>query len=175
MFFANGFEEIEAVASFDILKRGQIDVKSVGVGDVLITGANGLTVKTDVKDDGLDFSGLEGIVLPGGILGTNNLANSQNVTKCIDFCCENNLMIGAICAAPSILGEKGLLNGKNACCYPGFERHLKGAKILNDSVVVCGNIITANGPGSAMEFGFTMIDYLKNLDLAEDIKSDMMY
>ncbi len=175
VFFADGFEELEAITSFDILKHGKIDVKSVGVGSEFVRSTHGLTIKADLKDDEMDFNGLEGIVLPGGIPGTNNLKNSKNVADCINFCIERNLMVAAICAAPSILGEMELLAGKNACCYPGFEKHLKGAKILNESVVVCDNIITANGPGSAVKFGFALVSYLKNEDLVKEIKTDIMY
>ncbi len=175
IFFADGFEEIEGVASFDILKRGGIDVKTVGIGSNLITSASGLTVKTDITDKEMTFEGLKGIVLPGGMPGTTNLENNENVIKCIDFCKENHLMIGAICAAPSILGKNGLLSGKEACCYPGFERYLKGAKISSGAVTVCDNIITSNGPGSAMKFGFALVEYFRSKKSVEILKNGMMY
>ncbi len=175
IFFADGFEEIEGIASFDILKRGGIDVKTVGIGSNLITGASGLTIKTDIIDKDIILENLDGIVLPGGMPGTTNLENNENVIRCIDFCKDNHLMIGAICAAPSILGKKGLLSGKEACCYPGFEKYLKGAKILSESVMVCDNIITANGPGSAMKFGFALVEYLRSKKSVEILKNGMMY
>lgn len=175
IFLANGFEEIEGVAPFDILKRAKIDVKTVGVGSDLTTAASGLTVKTDMTDKEITFEGLKGIVLPGGMPGTTNLENNENVIKCIDFCIENHLMIGAICAAPSILGKKGLLSGKEACCYPGFEKYLEGAKISSEAVTVCDNIITANGPGSAMKFGFALVEYLRSKKSVEVLKNGMMY
>lgn len=175
IFFANGFEEIEGIASFDVLKRGGIDVKTVGIGSDTITGSSGLVIKTDITDSEISFEGLKGIVLPGGMPGATNLEKNQNVIKCIEFCAENHLMIGAICAAPSILGKKGLLDGKEACCYPGFEKYLKGAKISNESVTVCDNIITANGPGSAMKFGFELVGYLRSQKAVKKLKEGMMY
>ena len=175
VFFADGFEELEAVAAFDILKHGKVDVQSVGVGSEFITGANGLKIKADTTDDKASFENLEGIVLPGGVFGTRNLGNSGNVWNFIDFCVKNYLMIGAICAAPSILGKMGLLEGKDACCYPGIEKYLKGANVLEESVVTCDNIITANGPGSAIKFGFALVSYLKGAGSVEDMKADIMY
>lgn len=175
LFLANGFEETEGVAPFDILKRGGIDVQTVGVGSDLITASNGLKIKTDITNRDISFENLKGIVLPGGMPGTTNLENNEDVIKCIDFCAKNKLMIAAICAAPSILGKKGLLAGKEACCYPGFEKYLEGAKISNEPVTVCDNIITANGPGSAMKFGFELVGYLRSQNAVKVLKKGMMY
>lgn len=175
LFLANGFEETEGIAPFSILKRARIEIKTVGVGSDIIKGSNGLTIKTDITDENISFENLKGIVLPGGMPGTTNLENSQNVIKCIDYCAENKLMIGAICAAPSILGKKGLLSGKEACCYPGFERYLEGAKILDKSVTICDNIITANGPGSAMKFAFELVGYLRSQNAVKVLKYSMKY
>ncbi len=175
LFLADGFEETEGVVPFDILKRAGVDVKTVGVGSNLITGDNGLKINTDLTDAQISFENLKGIVLPGGMPGTTNLENNENVKKCIDFCAEKHLMIGAICAAPSILGKKGLLSGKESCCYPGFEKYLTGAKISNESVTVCDNIITANGPGSAMKFGFKLVEYLRSQNAVKILKKGMMY
>ncbi len=154
VFLANGFEEIEALAPVDFLLRAGIEVKTVGVSGKMCKGAHGISVEADVlpEDVVLDEK-VQGIILPGGMPGAENLNNSSDVQKAIDYCAENNKIIGAICAAPFILGRKGLLEGKNATCFPGFEDELKGASLVEDGVVVDGSIVTARGAGVAWEFG----------------------
>lgn len=154
VFLANGFEEIEALAPVDFLLRAGIEVKTVGVSGKMCKGAHGISVEADVlpEDVVLDEK-VQGIIIPGGMPGAENLNNSSDVQKAIDYCAENNKIIGAICAAPFILGRKGLLEGKNATCFPGFEDELKGASLVKDGVVVDGSIVTARGAGVAWEFG----------------------
>lgn len=154
VFLADGFEEIEALAPVDFLLRAGVEVKTVGVSRRACRGAHGIIVEADIlpKDVVLDES-VQGIILPGGMPGAENLNNSEDVQEAIDFCAKNNKIIGAICAAPFIIGRKGLLEGKNATCFPGFEEELKGANVLEDGVVTDGNIITAKGAGVAWEFG----------------------
>ena len=154
VFLANGFEEIEALAPVDFLLRAGIDVKTVGVSGKFCRGAHGINVEADIllEDVALDDN-LQGVILPGGMPGAENLNNSEDVQKVIDYCAENNRIIGAICAAPFILGRKGLLNGKNATCFPGFEDELKGANLVDVGVIIDGNIVTAMGAGVAWEFG----------------------
>lgn len=154
VFLANGFEEIEALAPVDFLLRAGIEVKTVGVSGKMCKGAHGISVEADIlpQDVVLDES-VQGIILPGGMPGAENLNNSTDVQKAIDYCSENNRIIGAICAAPFILGRKGLLKGKNATCFPGFEDELKGARLVEDGVIIDGNIVTARGAGVAWEFG----------------------
>ena len=146
VFLADGFEDIEALAPIDILRRANVDVKTVGVTGKEVTSSHGVTVKADisVSDIKLD-SDLELIVLPGGMPGTLNLEASVGVQKAIDFCAANDKYIAAICAAPSILGHKGLLKGKKATCFPGFEKDLVGADACSDLVVIDGKFITGNG------------------------------
>lgn len=127
-FLATGFEEIEAVTTVDMLRRAGVEVTTVSVdgdGNNIVTGAHGIPVKADT--DKVSFDNMEGVILPGGMPGTINLENSSQVQLSLDFCFANNLYIFAICAAPQILGHKGILEGKNATCYPGFETELKGA------------------------------------------------
>lgn len=160
VFLAEGFEEIEALATVDILRRSELDVATVGVGNKVITGSHGIPVYCDVIDcEVLPDDTVQAVILPGGMPGTLNLEKSEKVQMFIDYAAEHNTLIAAICAAPSVLGHKGLLNGIEATCYTGFEEQLIGAKISKSPVCVSGNIITANGAGSALDFGFAIADY----------------
>ena len=121
IFLADGFEEMEAIVPRDILKRGGVEVLTVGVTGDLVTSAYGLKIKTDVTIESVDIDDIEGIVLPGGMPGTLNLKNNQKLLEIVKYSFEKRLLIGAICAAPSILGNMNILKNKSACCYPGFE------------------------------------------------------
>ena len=174
VFLAEGFEEIEAIAPLDILRRAELEVATVGVGRKTVTGSHGISVVADVMDCEIaPDENCEGIILPGGMPGTLNLEKSENVQKFIDYAVENNIIIGAICAAPSILGHKGVLNGKKAVCYDGFETQLFGAVIDDTRVCRDGNIITAIGAGAALEFGFKLTETFLNLQQAKRIKESM--
>lgn len=175
VFLAEGFEECEALVPVDILRRANIEVKTVGVGSNTITGSHGISVLCDTINKDLSIKDLEGIILPGGMPGTVNLEKDETVQHIIDFCAQNNLLICAICAAPSILGHKNLLNGKNATCFPGFETELLGAKISKNSVVKDGNIITAYGAGASFDFGFEILSTLKNNEISENLRKQMKY
>ena len=132
LFLANGFEEIEALTPADILRRGGVEVVTVGIGGTEIKGSHNITVKADISDS--DFSLLndvDGIVLPGGMPGTRNLEKSNKVIKAITYCNERNLVIGAICAAPSILGHLGILKDKKATAFPGFDSHTRKCIFYN--------------------------------------------
>ncbi len=154
VYLANGFEEIEALAPVDFLRRAGVEAVLVGVGSDIICGAHGIKVFADITADKAELSdNLHGIILPGGMPGAENLNNSSDVQKAIDYCAENGKIISAICAAPFILGRKGLLEGKNATCFPGFEDELKGANITDSGVVIDGMVVTAKGAGVAWEFG----------------------
>lgn len=171
-FLANGFEEIEALTPVDCLRRCELNVVTVGVGSCLIKGSHGITVMTDT-DDGMFIPDetLEMIILPGGMPGTLNLEASKCVQSTIDYCVEHNIPIAAICAAPSILGHKGILDGKNAVCYPGFESELHGATISKATCVTDGNIITACGMGAALEFSYAIIEKLISKERADLLKA----
>jgi 4-methyl-5(b-hydroxyethyl)-thiazole monophosphate biosynthesis len=163
VFLANGFEEIEALAVVDVLRRAELDVLTVGVGEDFVIGSHQIPVAADISEKGLVLNDkVDAIVLPGGMPGTLNLEKSPVVQKAIDWAVENDKLICAICAAPSILGHKNLLDDKNATCFPGFEEELFGATISKDFVVRDGNIITAKGMGSAIEFGLQIAEILTN-------------
>lgn len=169
-FLADGFEEVEAIAPIDMLRRAGVEVKTVGVTGEVVNGSHGIKVIPDImiKDIVLDDA-LEAVVLPGGLPGATNLEESDDVQKAIDFAVDNGKFICAICAAPQILGHKGLLNGKQAIAYPGFEDELKGSVISKEYVVLDGQFITAKGAGVATEFGLKIVSVLKSNDLAEKI------
>ena len=151
VFLADGFEECEALVPADILRRGGIDLKTVGVTGKTVTGAHGIPVICDITADEAVKEDLSAVILPGGMPGTLNLKKSRAVQEFIDFAAEKGLIIGAICAAPSILGAKGLLKNKKATCFTGFEKELTGASVTDTPVVKDGNIITAYGAGAAFE------------------------
>ena len=174
VFLANGFEETEAVAPIDILRRNGREVVTVGIGEEVITSAHGVTVVPDVTEVDITMSDdIEMIVLPGGMPGTLNLEKSRAVQDALDYCAANGRFIGAICAAPSILGRKGLLKGRKATCFPGFEELLEGAQFTGEPVEADGNIITARGAGVALEFGLKLVEVLSGKPAADKIKEAM--
>ena len=174
IFLADGFEECEALAPADILRRGGVTVKTVGVGGKTVTGAHGIPVVCDIEETEVTEPA-KAIILPGGMPGTLNLEKSHTVQTVLQKAFENGLLIGAICAAPSILGHKGFLNGKKATCYPGFESALAGADVKDEPVVADGNIITSFGAGAAFDFGFALLAALKGPSAAEELQKGMKY
>lgn len=175
-FLAQGFEEIEAITTVDMLRRAKVEVVTACVdGDShnKVEGAHGISVLADVRADQVDFENIEGVILPGGMPGTVNLEMSGQVQKAIDFCTEHGLYVFAICAAPQILGHKGLLEGKKATCYPGFETELKGAELSTLPAVKDGKVITAKGPGATVEFAAEIITELKGEKTANELKESM--
>ena len=176
VFLADGFEEAEALCPVDILRRGGVEVKTVGVTGKTVNGSHGIQVVADITVEEAVTDSLEGIVLPGGLPGTTNLEKDATVQRFIDFCADKGLLIGAICAAPSVLGHKGLLEGKNAICYPGFEKELTGAEIVDCPAVRDGNIVTGWGAGGAFEFGFLLLEAItSDSEKVEALRKNMKY
>ncbi len=169
MFIAEGFEEIEALCPLDLMRRAGLDVLTVGIGGTEITGAHGITVKTDISDKQLPTDTPDMIFLPGGMPGTLNLAASEAVTCAIENAVAKECYISAICAAPSILGDMGILAGKQAVCYPGFEDRLTGAIIPDKKVVLDGKILTAKGMGAALEMGLEIIKIFRGETVAKEL------
>ena len=170
VFLANGFEEIEALAVVDLLRRAQLKVVTVGVDTDTPMGAHGIAVKTDVAEDALSISDLSAVVLPGGMPGTLNLEKSATVQEAVRFAVENKLVLGAICAAPSILGHGGYLDGVHATCYPGFEKELGGGIYEDSGVVTDGNITTASGAGVAVDFALELVRRLASVAVSDEIR-----
>lgn len=174
VFLANGFEEIEAVAPIDILRRAGGEVVTVGVGSKEITAAHGIKFTTDISLDEIELNdSLQMIVLPGGMPGADNLENSPEVQSAVDYCVDNGKYIGAICAAPKILGHKGLLDGRYATCFPGFEKDLIGAKLVSDIVAADGKYITAKGAGAAIKFGLRLTEALFGKQKSQSLEASL--
>lgn len=173
VFLADGFEEIEALATVDILRRSGVSVTTVGVGGKRITGAHNIVVEADCADTEWVEPELQAVVLPGGIPGTPNLEASPVVQRCVDRVAASGGLVCAICAAPSILGHKGLLSGKRATCYPGFEGELTGAVYTGAYVEQDGNVITARGAGVSAEFALRIVAALTTPERAAQLKEAM--
>ena len=164
MFLANGFEEVEALCPLDILRRAGLDVRTVSITpDRAVTGAHEITVMADISGDVFEAApdaSPDMIILPGGMPGTSNLDQSPLVDAAIQAAVSNGAYLAAICAAPMVLGKRGLLEGKRATCYPGFEPFLFGATEIGGRVICDGKIITATGMGVAQEFGLALVTAL---------------
>ena len=173
LFLADGFEETEAFVPYDILKRGGIDVVKVGVTGEYVTGSHGITVKTDALIDDIDES-CDMAILPGGMPGTENLDKCDKVKAVVRKAFIEGKYVAAICAAPMVLGKLGILNGKMATCFPGFEEYLFGAEHVHSFCVRSGNVVTACGAGAAFQFGFTLLS-LFDKEKSEEVKRSMQY
>lgn len=170
VFLADGFEEIEALAPVDFLRRAGVDVKTVALKENKAIGAHNIIVNADINiSDILLDKNVDAVILPGGMPGAQNLYDNNKVHEAIDFANNSKKLVCAICAAPFILGRKGLLNGKSATCFPGFEDELTGATYLNQGVVKDENIITAQGAGVAWEFGERIARELVGSELSQKI------
>ncbi|NLG93400.1 MAG: DJ-1/PfpI family protein [Clostridiales bacterium] len=173
LFLANGFEEIEALATVDVLRRAGLDVITVGVGGKRITGSHKIEVTADVEEKDVSFDGLDMVILPGGVPGTPNLEKSKVVREALRHCEEQKKYIAAICAAPSILGHMGLLKGHAACCFPGYETELGAQTVSMDPVCVSGKIITARGAGVAVEFALAIVGELLGSEKSKSLRKSM--
>jgi len=173
VFLATGFEEMEAIGTIDILRRGDIETLTVSItGDSTVTGAHGIPVIADELFENIDFSDCDALVLPGGGPGSVMLNEHEGVRQALVEAYQEGKLIAAICASPRVFGSLGLLNGKNATCYPGIEPELTGATILPDSTVIDQNIITGRGPGLVIDFGLAILTYLQ-AD-AKQVASDLL-
>lgn len=172
VFLADGFEEIEALAPVDLLRRAGLTVQTVGVTGKTVTGSHNIPVTADIlPDDVVLDETVQAVVLPGGMPGAENLDADETVSRAVAFAAEQNKLLCAICAAPFLLGKRGLLNGKNAICFPGFEKDLTAAAISEQSVCRDGNIITAKGMGVATEFGLKIVEALLDEKTAQALRA----
>lgn len=175
MFFATGFEEVEALTVVDILRRAGVAVDMVSVtGSIDVTGSHGITVRMDKLFEELDDSAAM-IVLPGGIPGTPNLKAHAGLVDMIKRFKAAGKYLAAICAAPTVYGELGLLEGKKATCYPGLEEGLIGAIKSTDSVVVDGQFVTSRGLGTAIDFSLKLVSILVDQTTADDLSNKIVY
>ena len=176
VFFGTGFEEIEALTVVDILRRQGIETKMVSVmGEKTVMGSHQIPVLTDCLIEDVDFGQEDVIVLPGGLGGTKNLEACETLMEQVDAFAASGKTVCAICAAPSILGHRGLLKGKKAIAYPGFEEQLEGAEIVSEPAVRDGNIITGRGMGCSIPFALEIITYLVDQEAADAMAEKIVY
>lgn len=176
VFFAEGYEEIEGLTVVDLCRRAGIEVEMVSVTDSLqVTGSHQIPVIMDKFLADVNFDELDMIVLPGGMPGTRNLEKVPVLMEQVKAFASDGRYIAAICAAPSVFGHLGVLQGKNACCYPGFEEELTGALVSYNSCEADGHIITARGMGCAIDFGLKIIEKLVNEQKSAEIGSGIIY
>ena len=173
---ADGFEEVEALTVVDLLRRAKIYVDTVSTTEeYTVHGAHGINVQTEDLFEEVNFVESDMIVLPGGIPGTTNLNEHEGVRRVVKDFYNEGKYVGAICAAPTIYGEMGLLEGKNATCYPGMEDKLLGANWQEQPVVVDGNFVTSRGVGTAIAFALTLVTILKDEETAKSLANSIVY
>lgn len=176
VFLAKGFEEIEALTVVDLCRRAGLKVCMVSVEDSLtVEGSHGICVLADSMFEAVDFEALDMLVLPGGMPGTRNLEAHAGLMEQVDAFDRQGRYLAAICAAPSILGHRGILNGKRACCYPGYEEQLSGAEATKESVVRSEHVIMARGMGCAIPFGLAIISVFCGREKARELAAGIVY
>lgn len=176
IFLADGFEEIEGLTVVDLLRRADIDITMVSIMDTKkITGAHDIVIEADELYKDMNFSNMDALVLPGGMPGSKYLGDHSELVELLKSFNEDNKLIAAICAAPSVLGVNGILQDKKATCYPGFEDKLEGATFIKEPVVKDQNIITSRGVGTAIDFALAIIESLKDKKAAKEIAESIIY
>lgn len=170
----NGFEEVEAITPVDYLRRAKIGVATVGIGGKEIVGGHGIRVKADIEIGEMDLTDLDMIVLPGGLGGVSAIGGCEEALQAIRFAWENDKFVAAVCAAPTILGEMGLLEGKTATCYPGCEGKLAGAICKEEAAVADGKLITGASAGCAEKFANCLIEALKGKEAASAVRRQIV-
>ena len=176
VFFGTGYEEIEALTVVDILRRAGIETVMASVmGERSVVGSHNIKVEMDTLIEEIDFDQIDVIVLPGGMQGTKNLEACEALMAQVDAFASQDKIVTAICAAPSILGHRGILKGRKACSYPTFESHLEGAQVLQQPAVTDGNIITGRGMGAAIPFGLAILEKLQGSEAAKKMAETIVY
>lgn len=174
-FLATGFEETEALAPMDILRRGGVDVQTVSVtGTDYVESSHRVIVKADVRFEEADLSDADLLMIPGGMPGASNLNAHPGVREALLNQFKSGRRVSAICAAPMVLGSIGILKGKRATCYPGFEKYLDGAEYTRELCTVDDTITTGKGPAAAFVYGFCLLAQLTSEELAQKVKTDML-
>lgn len=175
VFLANGFEEIEALATVDVIRRAGLKVETISTNDTLaVQGAHGICVQADGLFDNIKTDEVQMLILPGGMPGAANLDNHERLGALIEDFANAKKPLAAICAAPFVLGKRGILNNCRATCYPGFEHLLEGAVYTASQVERQGNIITAKGPGAALDFAFAIVGFFCGEKKVDELRASMM-
>ena len=176
VFFANGYEEIEALTVVDLTRRAGIETWMVSItGERSVTGSHGIRVAMDKTLEEVDFQKVDMIVLPGGMPGTINLEACESLMEKVKEFDQAGKYISAICAAPTVFGHLGLLKGKKACCYPGMEDGLEGAEVTYDSTATAEHILTSRGMGTAIDFGLQIIARFQGKEAADEMAKKIVY
>lgn len=176
LFFANGTEELEALGTADILRRAGLDLQIISItNERIVTGAHGIRVECDACIEDVDFFDVDLLVLPGGMPGATNFAECHALIERVRDHAYIGRPIAAICAAPLVLGRIGLLDGKRATCYPGFEGELKGATCTGALVEVDGQFITGKGPAAVFEFAYAIVEMMKDKATADALRQGMLW
>lgn len=171
-----GFEETEAVAPGDVLRRAQIPMQYAGIGGRLVEGAHGITVQADIAVEEMDLQNMDMIVLPGGMGGVESIEASPAAMAAVEYALKHDRYVAAICAAPTILGKRGWIDGRHAVCYPGMEGQMGKAIVHPEKeAVVDGKLITGRAPGAAIEFGLTLAGVLPGSFTPDEVASYMVY
>ncbi len=172
---ADGFEELEALAPVDLLRRAGAVVETVAVGEnKIVTGARGVPVVADISMGQINFSAMRMVVLPGGFPGYENLYKSHKVCELLRRAAESEKEIAAVCGAPTVLGRLGLLRGRKATCYPGMES-LLGCETLSQAVVEDGTLITSRGAGTSLDFALALVARVVSPEKAAEIRKSIVY
>lgn len=176
VFLADGCEVIEALTPVDMLRRAGIEVETISInGQKTVMTSHKVAITADYIFEEVKHIEADAVILPGGMPGTTNLGEHQGVLATVRDFYDNGKCVAAICAAPSILGKLGLLEGKRAACYPSFEKYLKGSYVENDEVVIDANVITSRGMGTAIPFALAIISWLENEEKAKEIAQKIIY
>ncbi|MBE0516161.1 MAG: DJ-1/PfpI family protein [Methanophagales archaeon] len=174
LLLAAGFEEIEAISIVDTLRRAGVEVTIAGLQAGALEGAHGIKMVPDTTIGEIDVKKFDAVILPGGNPGYLNLGKDHRVLDAVKTAFERGKIVAAICAAPSVLAQAGILRGKRATIYPGMETALTGAEHSNERVVVDGKLVTSQGPGTALEFGITLVELLVGKQTAHEVKSALV-
>ncbi len=176
IFMADCCEEIEGLTVVDIARRAGIEIDMISItGSKEVHGSHGITFFADTTKEQADYAAYDGIVLPGGMPGTTSLGADETVNRVIRQFASEGRLVAAICAAPSVLGQAGILSGKRATCHPGFEEKLTGAEFSADPVVVDGNVVTSRGMGTAIPFALEIVRYFASDAAVEKVKAGLVY
>ena len=175
MLLGNGFEETEAIAPLDLLRRAGVQVLTVGVTGKLVPGGHGIGVEADITLSQMDLTDLEMIILPGGLGGVASVRASEEAMQALRFAWDNGKYVAAICAGPTVLADLHITDGCDATCYPGCEGGMGSANMIKDAACVrCGKLITAASAGCAVKFGLALVEALKGAQAAKTVADQIV-
>lgn len=174
MLLGTGFEETEAIAPLDLLRRAGVKIMTVGINGRTVYGGHGIGIETDMELAQMDLTDVEMIIIPGGLGGVASIRASEGAMSALKFAWDNGKFVAAICAGPTVLADLGITSGKKATCYPGCEDGMGDAIMVSDAAVTDGKLITGTSAGCAVAFGLELIKALKGADEAERIKAQIV-